>query len=60
VAADAAFDSSRSDDSGPPSQSILCARCRKERTPMHGTKQKESWVMGGVRTGGLPAMTDGF
>jgi hypothetical protein len=48
------------DDSGPPSQSILCARGRRGWTPMDGTKQTKSWVIGGVRTGGLPAMTDGF
>ncbi len=47
------------DDSGPPPQSILCAT-QEERTLMDRTKQTESWVMGGVRTGGLPAMTDEF
>jgi hypothetical protein len=47
------------DDSGPSPQSILCA-AQEERTPMDGTKQTESWVMGGVRAGGLPAMTDEF
>jgi hypothetical protein len=48
-----------SDDSGPPAQSILCAT-HEERTPMSGTKQMKSWVRGGVRTGGLPFMTDRF
>jgi hypothetical protein len=47
------------DDSGPPSQSILCAT-QEERTVMDGTTQTKSWVRDGVRTGGSPAMRDGF
>jgi hypothetical protein len=41
-------------------RSQSCVREQEERTPMDGTKQTKSWVIGGVRTGGLPAMTDGF
>jgi hypothetical protein len=47
------------DDSWLPSQSLPCAT-QEGRTPMDQTKQTKSWVMSGVRTGGLPAMTDGF
>ncbi|SHN87732.1 hypothetical protein SAMN05660350_04222 [Geodermatophilus obscurus] len=45
------------DDSGPRPQSIRWST-REERTVMTGTKQTPLWVTGGVRQGGLPAMTD--
>jgi hypothetical protein len=48
-----------SDDSEPPSQSILCAP-HEEWTPMGSTEQIKSRVWGDVRPGGLPFMTDRF